>query len=168
MQAQRRSMLLSLTSSKHTSVYFAHSMWEQTSPQVLCVITDSLPLSSHPLAPSHCSAPFLTLLHVHIHTLTTTGVIRKPSRDQFFPHSLLFFSPSACSVSLCWLLSRHSGTLACQRDIDWEGEGAEVLLERLSAHKRLCVFVHMWKCLCVCLCVCERRAGGNWKEKQVE
>lgn len=100
--------------------------------------------SSHPLAPSHSSAPFLTLT-------PTTGVIRKPSRDQFFPHSLLFFSPSACSVSLCWLLSRHSGTLACQRDIDWKGEGAEVLQERLSAHKRLCVFVRMWKCLCVCM-----------------
>lgn len=86
----------------------------------LCVITDSV---FPALALPHCFALYLTFSHTLAYTLTTTGAIRKPTRGQFSHNPSLFFSPSACSVSLCWLLSRHCGTLACQRDIDWEGEG---------------------------------------------
>ena len=83
--------------------------------------------SSHPPAFPHCFTLYLTLSHRYAltYTLTTTGVIRKPTGDQFS------HIPPSCSshplpaVSLRWLLSRHSWSLVCQWDIDLGVRGGQ-------------------------------------------
>lgn len=141
---QKRGMLPSLTCFEHTLRLLTLC---RTKPVFVCNHGFSFPSSG---SPSHGLALYLTFPHTLTYTLTTTGAIRKPTRGQFSHNTSLLFSPSACSVSLCWLLSRHCGTLACQGDIDWEG-GEEVQLE-------------MWV-MRVCMCECVWESWGGQKEK---
>ncbi len=68
-QAQKRSMLPSLTSSKHTLLYFTHSVQKRTLSQVLCVITDSLfPPHILWLSLTVLLSTSLSLTHIHTHT----------------------------------------------------------------------------------------------------
>lgn len=71
----------------------------------ICVFCAFPHISSHMCTPLKC-------------TLTAT---REAHQGPILSTALPFHSPFPCSDSLCWLLFRQSGTVACQRDMGCKG-----------------------------------------------